>query len=102
MQIETIFGVALHAAAHTLPADVAGRLATRMTAAAATLQQGAPAAAAAVARRDATLYLAARRRGDLRLPDFAARRACDEAARAVMRLTLDAPPVRAADRQLVA
>lgn len=102
MQIETIFGVALHAAAHTLPADVAGRLATSMTAAAAALRQGAPAAVAAVARRDAVRYLAARRRGDLRLADFAARRACDDAARAVLQLTLDAPPARATAAQLVA
>ncbi len=102
MQIETIFGVALHAAAQTIPADVAGRLAAHMTAAAEALQQGAPAGTASDMRRDAMRYLAARRRGDLRLPGFAARRACDEAARAVMQLTVDAPPVRAGGTQMVA
>ena len=96
MQIETIFGVALPAA-HTMTAVEAGALAARMTAAAAALrQEGASAAAAADARRDAQRYLAARRHGDLRLPGFSARRACDEAARALMQITVDAPPVRAA------
>ncbi len=81
--------------------EVSSTLALRMAAATAAMQGKAPAALAASVRQDAQGYLAARRRGDLRLSPAAARR-CDEAARGLLRLTLNAPPVPRGGELLVA
>jgi hypothetical protein len=58
-------------------------------------------AAAADVRHDTQRYLAARRNGELRF-DGGSGRACDEGALALMRLTVDAPAVRAMPQPLVA
>ena len=92
-----LFGIALPTSAEPVAREVGTALAGRMAAASAALQQNAPAALAASVRQDAQRYLAARRRGELRLAPGSAR-ACDDGAYTLMRLTVNAPPVpRAAD-----
>lgn len=86
-----LFGISLPDG-QPLDRDAATMLAGRIDAAAATLRRGAPAAVAADLRRDAQQYLQARRSGGLRFASGAGR-ACDEGAWALMRLTVDAPPV---------
>lgn len=87
-----LFGIALPTSAQPVDRDVGTTLARRMAAAGAALQGDAPAALAASVRQDAQRYLAARRSGDLRLAPGTAR-ACDDGAFALMRLTVNAPPV---------
>jgi hypothetical protein len=96
-----VFGLSMPTPTRDAGRDVAVALADRMTAAAATLQRGAPAAVAAGVRHDAQRYLAARRRGELRFAGGAGR-ACDEGALALMRLTVDAPAVVAVPAPMVA
>ena len=86
-----LFGMTLPETMGDVATPEVAALAGRMAAAAATLERGAPAAVSADLRRDARRFLDARRRGDLRLPRGAAARACDEHARALLRLTVDAP-----------
>lgn len=86
-----LFGIAVPTvtAAPVAP-DVSTALAGRMLAAGQALQKGAPGALAASVRADARRYLDARRRGELLFaPGFG--RTCDENARALLRLTVDAP-----------
>ncbi len=90
-----VFGLALPVTEPGRPIDpaLARAVAERIAEAAHVVQQEeTPAARASEVRGEAERYLAARRRGALHLP-FAAQRACDEGARAVMRLTLNAPPL---------
>jgi hypothetical protein len=100
---QTVFGLTLPLpSTRPLPPQLAVSLAERMTAAAAALSAGAPAALAASVRRDAQHYMGARRRGELRLPRVAVTRACDEAALTLLRLTADAPPLPRTGERLVA
>lgn len=97
-----IFGLTL-AAGQPLDRVTTTELALRLRAAVTTFerQPRTPAAVAATVRADVLAYLAARRRGTLVLGAGAA--ACDTAARALLRLTVDAPPVVGAGAtQLVA
>ncbi len=96
-----LFGIALPPSAQPLARDVGAALAGRMAAAGAALRQDAPAALAASVRQDAQRYLAARRRGELRFAPGTGR-ACDDGALALMRLTVNAPPVPRAAELLVA
>jgi len=96
-----LFGVTLPGGMQDVPSLVATALAPRMTAAATALERGASAAVSAGLRQDARDFLDARRRGELRLPLGAARR-CDDTARALLRLTADAPALKPAERRLVA
>lgn len=95
-----LFGLSLPSG-QPVDRDLATMLAGRMTAAATTLQRGARAAVAAELRGDAQRYLTARRTGGLRFAPGAGR-ACDEGAFALMRLTVDAPPVLPVPALLVA
>lgn len=96
-----LFGIALPDTAAPVTRDVSSELAGRMLAAGNALQRGAPGALAASVRADARRYLDARRRGELM---FAAGtgRVCDENARALLRLTVDAPASRRPADLLVA
>jgi hypothetical protein len=96
-----LFGITLPTPAEPFARDVSATLAGRMAAAGAALQKDAPAALAASVRQDAQRYLAARRRGELRFAPGAGR-ACDTGAAALMRLTVNAPPVPRAAELLVA
>ena len=96
-----LFGIALPTSVQPVDRDVGTTLARRMAAAAGALQQNAPAALAASVRQDAQRYLAARRRGELRFAPGAGR-ACDDGALALMRLTVNAPPVARTPELLVA
>ena len=96
-----LFGLTLPGGMQDVPPLLASALAARMTSAATALEQGATAAVSAGLRQDARDFLAARRRGELRLPLGAARR-CDETARALLRLTADAPALKPMERRLVA
>ena len=96
-----LFGLTLPGGMQDVPPLLASALAARMTSAATALEQGASAAVSAGLRQDARDFLDARRRGELRLPLGAARR-CDDTARALLRLTADAPALRPAERRLVA
>ena len=96
-----LFGIALPATAQPVAREVSTALAGRMAAAAGVLQANAPAALAASVRQDAQRYLAARRRGELRFVPGTGR-ACDDGALALMRLTVNAPPVPRAAELLVA
>ena len=98
--LTSIFGLALTATRTPSP-ELATRLAARMAAAVEALEEGAPVAVAAAARQDAQCYLEARRSGTLCLPARTARR-CDASASALLMLTVNAPPLRAAPQQLVA
>lgn len=96
-----LFGIPVPAGAAPVARDVSNELAGRMLAAGAALKQGAPGALAASVRADARAYLDARRRGELLFaPGFG--RVCDENARALLRLTVDAPAVRRPAELLVA
>jgi hypothetical protein len=88
-----LFGMALPGAMGDVAPLQADALAARMAAAAASVERGVPAAVSADLRQDARHFLEARRRGELRLPRGAAARACDEHARTLLRLTVDAPPL---------
>ena len=96
-----VFGVMLPAAEAPLDREAASVLAGVMEAHVEALRAGAPGALAASLRRDAQRYLDARRRGTLRFA-AAASRACDEGAWALMRLTVDAPPVPRGPERMVA
>ena len=96
-----LFGLPLPDTTDPVAPAVTTALAGRMLAAGQALQAGAPAAVAASVRADARGYLEARRRGALRLAHGAGR-TCDENARALLRLTVDAPPVRRPAELLVA
>jgi len=96
-----LFGIALPAPAQPVAREVSTALAGRMAAAGAALQGDAPAALAASVRHDAQRYLTARRRGELRFAPGTGR-ACDNNALALMRLTLNAPPVSRRAELLVA
>jgi hypothetical protein len=97
-----LFGMTLPVAAQVVSPQLTATLALRMKAAEATLERGASAAVSAGLRQDARDFLDARRRGTLRLPVSATARACDAHARTLLRLTVDAPPVRVGPAQLVA
>jgi len=98
-----MFGLTLpDSPAAPLPAAVVTTLASRITAAAAALQDDAPVALAASLRQDARRYLTARRHGQLRLPAGAIARACDDGVHAVMRLTVDSPPAIPVPERMVA
>jgi hypothetical protein len=99
--MQTYFGLTLPDTDFPLPSEPARALAERITAAAASLQGEAPAALAAELRRDAERYLRARRARTLRLP-AGVERTCDDAARAVMRLTVTTPPLPVRSELLVA
>ena len=96
-----LFGIALPTTAQPVAREVSTTLAGRMAAAGAALQKDAPAALAASVRQDAQRYLAARRRGELRFVPGAGR-LCDDNALALMRLTVNAPPVPRTPELLVA
>jgi hypothetical protein len=96
-----LFGITLPASAQPLARDLGTALAQRMAAAGAALQQDAPAALSASVREDAQRYLSARRDGVLRFAPGGGR-ACDDGALALMRLTVNAPPVRRRPELLVA
>lgn len=96
-----LFGLPLPDTAAPVARDVTHALAGRMLAAGKALQAGAPAAMAASVRQDARRYLDARRQGQLRLEPGSAR-TCDENARALLRLTVDAPATRRPAELLVA
>ena len=96
-----LFGIALPTSAQPVGREVGTTLAHRMAAAAGALQHDAPAALAASVRQDAQRYLAARRRGELRFAPGTGR-ACDDGALALMRLTVNAPPVPRPAELLVA
>ena len=102
--MQTLFGMTLPVSPTlSLDAGQTARLGRRMTEAVAVLRDDdAPVALVASLRQDAQRYLAARRDGTLRLAGFAATRSCDETARAVLRLTMNAPAVRPAAEPLVA
>jgi hypothetical protein len=95
-----LFGLSLPSG-QPVDRDTATMLAGRITAVASTVKQGTSAAVAAEVRRDAQDYLAARRTGGLRFAPGAGRQ-CDEGAFALMRMTVDAPPVRVAPVLMVA
>ena len=95
-----LFGLSLPAG-QPVDRDTASLLAGRITAVATSVKQGASAAVSAEVRRDAQDYLNARRTGGLRFAPGAGRQ-CDEGAFALMRLTVDAPPMRVAPVLLVA
>jgi hypothetical protein len=96
-----LFGLTLPDTPAVHDREVAATLALRMQAAAQALRSGGRAAAAASVRRDAREYLDARRRGVLAFPGAAAR-PCDEAARALLQITLDAPAMAPRAALLVA
>ena len=101
--MQTLFGITLPVSpTATLDAGRTARLGRRMTEAVAVLQDDAPVAVAASLRQDAQRYLAARRDGTLRLAGFTATRECDDSARAVLQLTMNAPAVRRITEPLVA
>jgi hypothetical protein len=95
-----LFGLSLPSG-QPVDRDTASLLAGRITAVASTVKQGASAAVSAEVRRDAQDYLAARRSGGLRFAPGAGRQ-CDQGAFALMRMTVDAPPVRGTPVLLVA
>jgi hypothetical protein len=99
--LQTIFGLTLPIHEFPLGGEQAQALADRIKAAALKVRGDTRAALAAELRRDAEQYLAARREHTLRLP-FPLARACDEGARDVMRLTLNAPPMLRRAELLVA
>ena len=96
-----LFGMSLPTSARPVARDVSTLLAGRMAAAGNALQGNAPAALAASVRQDAQRYLAARRHGELRFAPGTGR-TCDDNALALMRLTVNAPPVPRAAELLVA
>ena len=96
-----IFGLTLPTPTASAERELASALAAQMQAAAAALKGGAPAAVAAHVRHDAQRYLAARRAGELRFVGGSGL-PCDEGALALMRLTVNAPAVRAQPQPLVA
>ena len=101
--IQTLFGIPLPVSpTATFDAGQTARLGRRLTEAVAALQDDAPVALAASLRQDAQRYLAARRDGTLRLAGFTATRECDDSARAVLQLTLNAPAGRPIAEPLVA
>ena len=99
--LQTLFGLTVPVTDFPLAAEQARALAERLTAAAASVREGAPSSLAADVRADAERYLALRRRRALHLP-FSLQRACDESARAVMRMTVNAPPRTGREARLVA
>lgn len=90
--VQTFFGLPLPAASQPISDTVARTLAHRLTAAANALSAETPAARAATVRREAEEYLSARRGGTLQIAG-AMRGRCDDAARAIMQRTLNAPPM---------
>jgi hypothetical protein len=96
-----LFGIALPLTARPVARELGTTLAGRMAAVGAALQQDAPAALSASVRQDAQRYLAARRRGELRFAPGSGR-ACDDNALALMRLTVNAPPLPRPQELLVA
>lgn len=98
--LQTIFGLTVHVAGVPIAAAQAHALADRINAAALQVQGEVPAALSAETRRDGARYLAARGAG-LRLPPML-ERVCDEGVRAIMRLTLNAPPLPTRAERLVA
>ena len=99
--LETVFGITLLVTPFPIAPELARALSERLTAAALTARGDAPASVAADLRRDAERYLMLRRRRGLRLP-AGLEIACDESARAVMRLTVSTPPSPARAVPLVA
>ncbi len=95
-----LFGLSLPSG-QPVDRELATLLAGRLVAASASLKKGASAAVAAEVRRDAQRYLAARRSGAIRFTAGSGR-SCDEGALALMRQTIDAPPVVATPTLLVA
>ncbi|MGZ8376612.1 MAG: hypothetical protein ACXWZS_03040 [Gemmatirosa sp.] len=95
-----LFGLSLPSG-QPIDRELATLIAGRITTAATSLKQGGSAAVTAQVRGDAQRYLDARRSGAIRFAPGAGR-ACDEGAWALMRLTVDAPPVRATPALLVA
>ena len=89
--MQTLFGLTVPVTSFPLSSDLASALAERLTAAALSVRENDSAALSAGVRADAQQYLALRRTHGLRLP-FALQRSCDESARAVMRMTVNAPP----------
>jgi hypothetical protein len=99
--MQTIFGLTVPVTNFPLSPELASALAERLTAAALSVRENDSAALSADVRADAQQYLALRRERGLRLP-FALQRACDESARAVMRMTVNAPPRTFRAERLVA
>jgi hypothetical protein len=97
-----IFGLTVPTSSRPADEELVAVLAGQIAAAAAELQDDPPAALTASVRRDTVEYLHARRNGELRLPNGAKARACDEGALVLMRLTVNAPPISAKREQLVA
>ena len=97
-----LFGLTLPDRPLATDRALATALAERMTAATQAPRQGAPGPGAADLRRDARAYLTARRQGTLRFDAHAVTpaRSCDESAHALLRLTLDAPPIDATVRMV--
>jgi hypothetical protein len=96
----SLFGLSLPSD-QPMDRDTATLLAGRMTAVVSTVKKGTSAAVAAEVRRDAQTYLSARRTGGLRFAPGAGR-TCDEGAFALMRLTVDAPPLKYVPELMVA
>ena len=99
--MQTLFGLTVPVTNFPLAPDLASALAERITAAALSVREDASAALSADVRADAQQYLALRREHGLRLP-FALQRSCDEGARAVMRMTVNAPPRMVRAERMVA
>jgi hypothetical protein len=91
LMLQTYFGITVPVSDFPLAPELAQALAERLTSAAEQMQGEAPAALAADLRYDAERYLAARRAQQLRLSPGVGR-VCDDAARALMRLTVSTPP----------
>ena len=96
-----LFGIAVPTTAAPVARDLSTALAGRMLAVGEALQKGAPSALAASVRADAQRYLDARRNGELMFAPGTGR-TCDANARALLRLTVDAPAVRRPADLLVA
>ena len=99
--MQTLFGLTVPVTNFPLSPELASALAERLTAAALSVREDASAALSADVRADAKQYLSLRRDHGLRLP-FALQRACDESARAVMRMTVNAPPRTFRSERMVA
>lgn len=100
LSVQTLFGLPLPSTHQPIPEAVARTLAQRLVAAANALSQDTPAARAATVRREAADYLAARRGGTLQIAGVLRGR-CDDAARAILQRTLNAPPMPTASAQLL-
>lgn len=97
-----VFGLTVPTSSRPADSELVTILAGRIAALVEDLKVEPPVALSMSVRRETRRYLDARRRGELRLPNGAAARACDEGAFMLMRLTVDAPAVSAVPERLVA